>query len=85
MKPGWARRHPLKFRVPLYLSILGKAQVWWKVSPLRKIYSLPKEVSVWVWGFFLLYHGRDFCALTCEQRERMGLGQFLHQAQEMGW
>lgn len=36
-------------------------------------------------GFFLLYNGRDFCALTGVQRERMGLGQLLHQPQEMGW
>lgn len=36
-------------------------------------------------GVFLLYHGRDFCALTRVQRDRMGLGQLLHQAQEMGW
>lgn len=36
---------------------------------------------MWVWVFiFLLYHGRDFCALTSLQRERMGLGQLLHQA-----
>lgn len=67
--------------IPLYLSILRKARVQGKMSPLRKIYSLPKDVCVWVWVFiFLLYHGRDFCALTSLQRERMGLGQLLHQA-----
>lgn len=37
-------------------------------------------LCVGVWVFFLLYHGRDFCALTSLQRERMGLGQLLHQA-----
>lgn len=71
--------------VPLYLSILGKARVWWKMSPLRTIYSLPKDVCVWVWGFFLLYHGRDSCALASLQRERVGLGQLLHQAPGDGW
>lgn len=35
--------------------------------------------------FFLLYHGRDFCALTSLLRERMGLGQLLHQASGDGW
>lgn len=36
---------------------------------------------IFVCGFGVFsYHGRDFCALTFLQRERMGLGQLLHQA-----